>query len=91
MAFLGFSNGLSTTLFGALWPEVYGLKHLGAIRALIVSATVLASAAGPGITGFLIDKGVGYPEQILAMGFYCFAVSLLLIHVSRRLRARNAA
>ena len=40
MAFLGFSNGLSTTLFGAVWPEIYGLKHLGAIRALAFSAMV---------------------------------------------------
>ena len=88
MAFLGFSNGLSTTLFGALWPEVYGLKNLGAIRALIFSAIVFASAAGPGITGFLIDSGVSYPGQLLTMGLYCFAVSILLLPVSRRLRRR---
>lgn len=88
MAFLGFSNGLSTTLFGALWPEVYGLKHLGAVRALVFSAIVFASAAGPGITGYLIDAGVSYPGQLLAMGLYCFAVSLLLVPISRRLRMR---
>jgi MFS family permease len=90
MAFLGFSNGLSTTLFGAVWPEVYGLKHLGAIRALIVSATVLASAAGPGITGLLIDLGVSYPGQIIAMGIYCFVISVVMMQVSRRVRARSA-
>lgn len=88
MAFLGFSNGLSTTLFGALWPEVYGMKHLGAIRALIFSAVVFASAAGPGITGFLIDRGVSYPGQLLTMGAYCLAVSVLLLPIARRLRAR---
>jgi MFS family permease len=91
MAFLGLSNGFSTTLFGAVWPEVYGLRNLGAIRSLIVSVTVLASAAGPGVTGFLIDRGVSYPGQIVTMGIYCFAVSLVLLHVSRRVRARNAA
>lgn len=89
MALLGVSNGLSTTLFGAVWPEVYGLKHLGSIRALIVAAGVLASAIGPGLTGFLIDGGVSYPGQILAMGFYCFAVSLVLLLASRRVRARS--
>jgi len=89
MAFLGFSNGLSTTLFGAVWPEIYGLKHLGSIRALVLSAMVLASAAGPGITGFLIDRGVSYPRQIVTMGLYCFAVSMLLFVVSRRVRARG--
>nr|WP_210307790.1 MFS transporter [Aminobacter niigataensis] len=89
MALLGVSNGLSTTLFGAVWPEVYGLKHLGSIRALIVAAGVLASAIGPGLTGFLIDGGVSYPGQILAMGFYCFAVSFVLLLASRRVRARS--
>lgn len=91
MAFLGFSNGLSTTLFGAVWPEIYGLKHLGSIRALVFSAMVLASAGGPGITGYLIDRGISYPGQIVTMGLYCFAVSMLLFHVSRRVRARAAA
>ncbi|MEP9388293.1 MFS transporter [Mesorhizobium sp. KR9-304] len=90
MAFLGFSNGLSTTLFGAVWPEVYGLKHLGAIRALVFSAIVFASAAGPGVTGYLIDQGVSYPGQLLAMGVYCFLASVLLFDMSRRARARTA-
>ena len=84
MAFLGFSNGLSTTLFGAVWPEVYGLKHLGSIRALVFSAMVLATAGGPGITGYLIDRGISFPGQIVTMGVYCFVVSMLLFHVSRR-------
>lgn len=91
MAFLGFSNGLSTTLFGAVWPEVYGLKNLGAIRALVFSAIVLASAAGPGVTGYMIDQGISYPYQLITMGLYCFAVSLLLANISRRLRSRAVA
>lgn len=90
MALVGMSNGLSTTLFGAVWPEVYGLKHLGSIRALGVSAGVLASAAGPGLTGYLIDAGVHYPYQLVAMGLYCVFASLVLGYVSRRVRRRNA-
>lgn len=90
MALLGVSGGLTTTLFGAVWPEVYGLKHLGSIRALIVSASVFASAIGPGLTGYLIDAGVDYQLQILAMGAYCFAVSALLVYVARTVRKRSA-
>ncbi|MCO5084290.1 MAG: MFS transporter [Rhizobiaceae bacterium] len=89
MALLGVSNGLSTTLFGAVWPEIYGLKNLGSIRALVVSASVLASAVGPGLTGYLIDLGVSYPGQILAMGLYCVGVSLLMVPVSRFLGKRR--
>jgi MFS family permease len=89
MAFVGMSNGLSTTLFGAIWPEIYGLKHLGSIRALVVSFTVLASALGPGLTGFLIDAGVDYAGQIVALGLYCIGVSLLMWPISRKLTLRR--
>ena len=90
MALTGMSNGLSTTLFGAIWPEFYGLRHLGAIRSLVVSAGVLASAAGPGLTGYLIDIGVDYPAQIVAMGVYCLLISFVMLYVSRRVRGRTA-
>ena len=89
MALIGVSNGLSTTLFGAVWPEIYGLKNLGSIRALVVSFSVLASALGPGLTGYLIDLEISYPAQIVAMGCYCAAVSGLMIPVSRRLAKRR--
>ena len=89
MALLGASSGAATTTLGSVLPEVYGLKHLGAIRAMLVAATVFATAAGPGITGYLIDAGVGYPAQLVAMGLYCFPVSLLMAFVSRRFRQRN--
>jgi MFS family permease len=88
MVLYGISDGFSLTLFGALWPEIYGLKHLGAIRAMIMAATVLASALGPGLTGFLIDRGVSYPGQIAAMGVYCLIISAVMLPVSRRLAAR---
>lgn len=89
MALLGASSGAVTTTLGSVLPEVYGLKHLGAIRAMIVAVSVLATAAGPGITGYLIDIGVGYPAQLVAMGLYCFPVSLVMAFVARRVRARN--
>nr|MBA3448450.1 MFS transporter [Pseudaminobacter sp.] len=91
MALLGVSWGFSSTLFGALWPEVYGVRHLGSIRALAVAVMVFASAMGPGLTGLLIDRGVDYPTQIVVMGVYCFAISLVMLHVSRRVRARAGA
>lgn len=90
MALTGMSNGLSTTLFGAVWPEIYGLRHLGAIRSLVVSVGVFATAAGPGLTGYLIDIGVDYPSQIVAMGVYCLLISFVMLYVSRRVRGRTA-
>ncbi len=91
MALLGTSYGLSSTLFGAVWPEIYGTRHLGSIRAITVALVVFATAMGPGVTGFLIDFGVAYPAQIFAMGLYCLAACLLMVVVSRRVMARNRA
>jgi MFS family permease len=88
MALFGLSNGFSLTLFGTIWPEMYGLRHLGAIRALLVAIMVCASAVGPGLAGFLIDRGVGFPGQVIAMGVYCLAISVAMRNVPRRVRAR---
>lgn len=90
MLLLGVSNGFTMTLLGALWPEVYGLANLGGIRAIIVSAMVLSSALGPGITGALIDMGVPLPTQLLWMAVWCILASLGLALAARAVRRRNA-
>lgn len=89
MALMGISYGFSSTLFGALWPELYGSKHLGGIRSLIVAFMVFATAMGPGLTGALIDAGISYPGQIAAMGVYSVAVIVIMTLVSRRALARQ--
>ncbi|MEM6650170.1 MAG: MFS transporter [Pseudomonadota bacterium] len=88
MFLLGISYGISATLFGALWPEIYGTKHLGAIRSVIVSAMVLATAIGPGITGALIDYGIDLPSQLFALGGYCLLTALSMATASLILRRR---
>jgi MFS family permease len=91
MALYGVTNGLSLSMFGATWPEIYGVDHLGAIRSVVVAVLVFASAAGPGLCGLLIDAGVGLPLQIAVLGGYCLAASALMLVVTRRLRARLSA
>lgn len=88
MALLGVSNGVASTLFGAIWPEIYGPKHLGAVRSLITAIMVLSTAAGPGITGALIDAGVGLPVQLASLAGYCVVVSTALAAASSTLRRR---
>ncbi|HJW12433.1 MAG TPA: MFS transporter [Albitalea sp.] len=88
MALFGLSNGFSLSLFGALWPEIYGLAHLGSIRSVIVATLVFVSAVGPGLSGLLIDRGVSYPALLVGLGSYCIAVSVLMLSVSRRVQAR---
>jgi len=92
MLLLGLSYGASAALFGTLWPELYGTRNLGSIHALAMAAIVLASAVGPGLTGWLIDRGIGIETQLLFMGTYCLLTALLMLPVSAALgrRAKSA-
>ena len=88
MMLLGISYGIASTLFGSLWPEIYGPVHLGAIRSTTVSAAVLATAAGPGLTGTLIDRGIELPAQMNFLGFYCLVAAGAMAIASFNLRRR---
>ncbi|WP_019996222.1 MFS transporter [Aureimonas ureilytica] len=90
MALYALSDGVSLTLFGTLWPEVYGVRHLGAIRSAIVPLMVLAAALGPGLAGVLIDRGVPYPLLLGAMGVYCLALLPLLLAARPAVEKRAA-
>ncbi|NIJ42362.1 MFS family permease [Parvibaculum indicum] len=82
MALAGITMGSAGTLGGALWAELYGTLHLGAIRGVATSAMVFSTALSPGLIGVLLDAGVPFLWQLLAMGAYCLAAaawSLLLI------------
>lgn len=89
MLLLGISNGFTSTLLGALWPEVYGLANLGGIRAITVSGMVLSTALGPGITGFLLDRGVSLPTQMLWAAGWCLAASVGLAIAANRITLRS--
>jgi MFS family permease len=89
MVLLGMSYGFSSTLFGAVWPEVYGTANLGSIRSIIVSAMVFATAAGPGLTGTLIDRGIPLPAQMTWFGVYCLLAGIAVGFASLQLRARH--
>lgn len=91
MVLFGVSYGLTSTMFGALWPEIYGVRNLGAIRAVVVSTMVFATALGPGITGALIDRGIDLPQQLFWMAGWATLATAGLAWASRRVRARQAA
>ncbi len=90
LAFFGVTQGLSLALWGALWPELYGTRHLGAIRALTTTAMVFATAAGPGITGVLIDLGLSFPEQAPGFALWALASSALGLGVARKILREGA-
>jgi MFS family permease len=77
MAVLGLATGTSATLPAAFWAETYGTRHLGAIKALIAAVMVLGSAIGPGVSGWLIDRGIAFPQQMPAIVGYFLAAAVL--------------
>jgi MFS family permease len=54
----GLTSGVSTTLSTALWAEFFGLERIGAVRAAVAGASVIASALAPAMFGVLLDAGV---------------------------------
>ncbi|MDD9909758.1 MAG: MFS transporter [Ahrensia sp.] len=91
MVLLGCSYGITTTLFGALWPELYGTQNLGSIRSITIAIMVFLTAAGPGVTGLFIDLGVTFNRQLIVMGLYCLSTIAILTMTSRRFRLRMEA
>ena len=90
MSLLGFSYGLSSSLFGTIWPETYGIRNLGSIRAMAVAAMVFASALGPGLTGWCIDREITFSFQLAVMGGYCLITSVGMIAIAKSLLRRSA-
>ena len=59
---LGSCFGTTFTISGAIWPEIYGTKNLGAIKSLAKAIMVFSSAISPWIFGLLFDAGLGIIE-----------------------------
>jgi MFS family permease len=74
----GIAVGSSQTVVNAIWAEVYGVRHLGAIRALAFSLNIVASALSPFSMGWLFDRGVSLEAIVAGCIVYVVAVSLLL-------------
>jgi hypothetical protein len=56
---LGCCFGTTFTISGAIWPELYGTKNLGAIKSLIKAIMVFGSALSPWMFGLVLDAGFG--------------------------------
>jgi len=81
MCLYGLNMGISTPFIGSLWAEIYGVKSLGTVKALLHAGGVFASAFGPLVFGYLIDWGFG----ITTIGI----ISILIIIVSTFLPIYN--
>ena len=87
MALIGLTAATSATILGALWAELYGTQHLGGIRALTTAAMVVASAASPGLMGWMLDAGITLETQAMWMAAYTVLASITMAALQPQLRS----
>lgn len=85
--FMALTAGANNTLLNAFWAELYGTANIGAIKAMVAAVMVLGSAIGPGITGLLIDLGIGLEQQFIWIAGYFLFTTLMMYLGIRRARA----
>ena len=88
LGLVGISNGLANVLGSSTWAEIYGVKHIGSIKALSTALMVFSTAFGTALFGLFIDKGYSI-EQIAFVSFVYILVSItLLLLVRNKLNPR---
>ena len=83
MILMGVSSGLYFTGLSALWAELYGAKHLGAIKSLTNAVMVFSSALGPALVGNLLAEGVVFEKICLSLAMGCVIATVMLFYALR--------
>ena len=78
LGLIGISNGFANVLGSSTWAEIYGVKHIGSIKALTTALMVFATAFGTALFGLLIDKGFTI-EQIAIISATYISISLICL------------
>ena len=86
---MGVSNGLANVLGSSLWAEIYGVRFLGAIRALTTALMVFSTAFGTALFGFLIDSGYSIENIAMISALYVGVTLIMLILIKGSIRPKN--
>jgi len=82
LGLIGITNGFANVLGSSTWAEIYGVKHIGSIKALTTALMVFATAFGTALFGFLIDIGFSIEQISIVSGTY-ISISLILLFIIR--------
>ena len=85
LGLIGISNGLANVLGSSTWAEIYGVKHIGSIKALTTALMVFATAFGTALFGILIDMGLTIENISIISGTYIFISLVLLFLIKGKL------
>ena len=83
LGLIGISNGFANVLGSSTWAEIYGVKHIGSIKALTTALMVFSTAFGTALFGILIDKGFSIEKIAIISALYIFT-SLVLLFLTRK-------
>jgi predicted MFS family arabinose efflux permease len=85
LGLIGISNGLANVLGSSTWAEIYGVRHIGSIKALTTALMVFSTAFGTALFGILIDKGFSIEQIALVSSIYISISIILLFFVRNKL------
>ena len=88
LGLIGVSNGFANVLGSSTWAEIYGVKHIGSIKALTTALMVFSTAIGTALFGFLIDRGYSIEKIALISFAYIFVSIILLFFVRNELNPK---
>ena len=81
---MGLGGGLVMVLFFSVWARAFGRRHLGRIQGIAQAMTVLASALGPLLLAWCIDRTGSYAAMfrilaaVVALTSLCALVTPML-------------
>ena len=85
LGLVGISNGLANVLGSSTWAEIYGVKFIGAIKALTTAFMVFSTAFGTAVFGLMIDNGFSIENIAFVSGIYIVISLFLLILIRNKL------
>ena len=83
MLLMGISSGLYFTGLSALWAELYGPRHLGAIKSLTNAVMVFSSALGPALVGYLLTAQIAFETICLILAGGCVFATATMVYALR--------
>jgi len=83
LALTGITVGFQSTVSAPFWAEMYGTKHLGAIKSLGSALMVFCTAVSPILFGWFIDAGTRMETLAMWSAIYMFLTSALAYYAYR--------
>lgn len=75
MILAGVTSSLSGLTSASLWAEIYGVRHLGAIKSMAATLMVLSTALGPIVLGY----GMGRQPDLTLLAFIVIILLITLL------------